>query len=130
MTSTTHVDNLVEAISLALEGGKPGEAYFVTDGETPVISSRAISRQRALRRLTSQFRLGRASSRRRSPCGGMAGAKSPLPLTRFTAAIMSRDCTINDGKARAELEVSPGQSDAGIAGSGIDMAGRESRHAA
>lgn len=32
LTSTTHIDNAVEGIVLALEKGRGGEAYFVTDG--------------------------------------------------------------------------------------------------
>ena len=35
-TSTTHVHNLVHAVTLALHRGKPGSAYFVTDdGQRP-----------------------------------------------------------------------------------------------
>ncbi len=36
VTDTTHVDNVVEGLVLAAEKGRPGEAYFVTDGE-PVV---------------------------------------------------------------------------------------------
>ncbi len=36
VTDTTHVDNVVEGLILAAEKGRPGEAYFVTDGE-PVV---------------------------------------------------------------------------------------------
>ena len=32
-TSTTHVDNVVEGLLLGAREGRPGEAYFVTDGE-------------------------------------------------------------------------------------------------
>lgn len=32
LTSTTHIDNVVEGISLALANGRGGEAYFITDG--------------------------------------------------------------------------------------------------
>jgi hypothetical protein len=35
------------------------------------------------------------------------GIKSHPPITRFTAAIMSRDCTINDGLARREMGYEP-----------------------
>ena len=35
-TSTTHVANTVEGLLLAAQHGRPGEAYFVTDGE-PVV---------------------------------------------------------------------------------------------
>ena len=33
MTSTTHIHNLVHGIKLAIEQGKAGEVYFITDGE-------------------------------------------------------------------------------------------------
>ena len=36
VTDTAHVDNVVEGLVLAAEKGRPGEAYFVTDGE-PVV---------------------------------------------------------------------------------------------
>ena len=36
LTSTTHVENTVEGLVLAAERGRPGNAYFVTDG-SPVV---------------------------------------------------------------------------------------------
>ena len=36
VTDTAHVDNVVEGLLLGAEKGRPGEAYFVTDGE-PVV---------------------------------------------------------------------------------------------
>ena len=33
LTATTHVDNTVEGLMLGAERGRPGEVYFVTDGE-------------------------------------------------------------------------------------------------
>src|SRR4029077_3813140 len=36
VTDTAHVDNVVEGLVLAAEKGRPGEAYFLTDGE-PVV---------------------------------------------------------------------------------------------
>jgi len=32
VTSTTHIENLVDATELALTGGRAGEAYFILDG--------------------------------------------------------------------------------------------------
>ena len=31
VTSTMHIENLIDAIELALTGGQPGEAYFILD---------------------------------------------------------------------------------------------------
>ena len=36
-TVTTHIDNLVQATLLALEKGRGGEAYFITDDEVVTI---------------------------------------------------------------------------------------------
>ena len=36
VTDTAHVDNVVEGLLLGAEKGRPGEAYFITDGE-PVV---------------------------------------------------------------------------------------------
>src|SRR5271154_2295782 len=41
-TSTTHVDNTVEGLVLAARSGRPGNAYFVTDGE-PVVFREFVS---------------------------------------------------------------------------------------
>ena len=37
LTSTTHVDNVVEGLLLGAERGRSGEAYFVTDGEPAAV---------------------------------------------------------------------------------------------
>ena len=36
LTSTTHIDNTVEGLMLGAQRGRPGNVYFVTDGE-PVV---------------------------------------------------------------------------------------------
>ncbi len=48
LTSTTHVDNVVEGLLLGAERGRSGEAYFVTDGE-PVQFREFITRLVATR---------------------------------------------------------------------------------
>ena len=110
-TSTTHVDNLMRAIDLALVRGAPGAAYFVTD-DAP-LSFRDF--------LTSYLATAGVAAPDRSLPGwavrGLAGlveplyraakSKTPPPVTRFAAAIMSRDCTLVDAKARAELGYEP-----------------------
>src|SRR3954452_25604504 len=42
LTSTTHVENVVEGLLLAAEKGRAGEAYFVSDGE-PVVFRQFVS---------------------------------------------------------------------------------------
>ncbi len=111
MTSTTHVANLVHAIDLALTKGAAGESYFVVDG-TPLAMRDFLSRY--LR--TAGVDLGgksapgwlvRGIAGATEPLWRLVGSKSPPPITRFTAAIMSRDCTINDAKARRDLGYAP-----------------------
>lgn len=119
-TSTTHVENLVHAIALALESGAPGAAYFVADGP-PVTLRHFLTRYLgaagvAMPDAAMPGWAARALAATLEPLWRAAGAKSPPPLTRFAAAIMSRDCTLNDAKARAELGYSPKISlDAGLA---------------
>jgi len=111
MSSTTHIDNLVHGIELALTKGDPGEAYFVLDG-APVRMRDFLTRYLA----TANVDLGdksapgwliRAISNIIEPLWRISGAKSPPPITRFTAHIMSRDCTLKDDKARAALGYRP-----------------------
>ena len=45
-TSTTHVDNTVEGLVLAPQRGRPGNVYFVTDGE-PVVFREFVTRAAA-----------------------------------------------------------------------------------
>lgn len=111
MTSTTHIDNLVAAIDLALTRGRPGEAYFVIDG--PAVRFRDfLTRYLASAGVTLPDRsipgpLIRFIANVMEPFFRLAGSASPPPVTRFTAHIMSRDCTISDAKARAELGYRP-----------------------
>lgn len=110
-TSTCHVANIVEATVRALDHGRGGEAYFVTDGE--VTTMREF--------LTALLgTVGRHPSNKSVPSGLLRfGAwcieavwklfrirKKP-PVTRFSAAIMSANCTLRIDKARRELGYSP-----------------------
>jgi hypothetical protein len=111
ITDTTHVDNVVHAVLLALEKGRGGEAYFVTDGE-----------RRTVREfLTSYVRTRGTEPPGRSMPGGVVRALafvveklwrvlrlgSAPPIVRFAAAAMSRDCTIRIDKIRNELGYEP-----------------------
>jgi nucleoside-diphosphate-sugar epimerase len=110
-TSTTHVDNLVHAIVLALEAGTPGAAYFVLDDGVTTMRE-MITALAATRRVT----LPDANLP-----GGVASAIAwtsealwralPLPghppLTRHAAMVMARTCVLVDDKARRELGYAP-----------------------
>ena len=111
VTSTTHIDNLVHAIELALEHGTPGQAYFVLD-DGDVSMKEMITGMAASRGLELPDK---------SIPGWLAGAigsvsefawrtfnlKGEPPLTRHAAMVMSRDCTLKGDKARAEMNYTP-----------------------
>ncbi len=110
-TSTTHVDNVVEGLVLAATRGKPGNAYFVTDGD-PVV----------FRDFVTDL-LGTASVEmpdRNVPVAvakPLAGAteglwdalrrKSAPPLTRLAVWLSALECTIDISKARNDLGYAP-----------------------
>ncbi len=110
-TSTTHIDNLVHAIELALSRGRGGEAYFVLDDGVhtmkEMISGIAASEgivlpEKAIPAWLADF-VGAACE----VIWRVFSLKSEPPLTRFSAMIMSRECVLSDAKARAELGYSP-----------------------
>ncbi len=111
MTSTTHIDNLVAAILLALTKGRAGEAYFVVDGP-PVRFRDFLTRYLAgagvaLPEKSMPGAAVRLIANLTEPLFRLAGSKAAPPVTRFTAHLMSRDCTIRDDKAKAELGYRP-----------------------
>ena len=110
-TSTTHIQNLVHAIELALTAGKPGEAYFILDdGERTlreIISGLASSRgiklpDKSMPSFTADMVGGLCEFAWRT-----FGLKGDPPLTRHAAMVMSRDCVLKGDKARAGLGYAP-----------------------
>jgi nucleoside-diphosphate-sugar epimerase len=111
LTETTHVANVVEGLVLAAEKGASGEAYFVTDGG-PVVFREFVS---------AMLRTQGVEPPDRTLPGRIAGPLAataetawrllPLPgsppLTRFTAWVLTQECTIDISKARAELGYEP-----------------------
>jgi len=111
LTSSTHVDNVIEGLLLAAERGRPGEAYFVTDGE-PVVFREFISDMLRTRGVEPTERsipavLGSVLARG----GELAWRVLPLPgeppLTRFGLWFSTQECTLDDSKARRELGYAP-----------------------
>jgi nucleoside-diphosphate-sugar epimerase len=110
-TSTTHVDNTVEGLMLGAQRGRPGNAYFVTDGE-PVVFREFV---------TELLRTQGVEPPNRTIPAPVAGALAsagetawgllPLPgrppLTRFAYWASSQECTIRIDKAREQLGYSP-----------------------
>ncbi|TWP52500.1 NAD-dependent epimerase/dehydratase family protein [Lentzea tibetensis] len=111
LTDATHVDNAVEGLVLAADRGRPGEAYFVTDGE-PVVFRDFIADLLATRGVaapTTSVPVGLATA--------MTGAGEALwrglrlagapPLDYMTLWLSSQQCTIDITKARQELGYVP-----------------------
>ena len=107
LTSTCHVDNVVEGTLLALENGVGGEIYFLTDKE-PVEFRSFMTALLATQGLTPPNKsIPRwLAWRAAQVCEGLwdlLRLKSSPPITRFTVNIIGQEVTLNDAKARAEL---------------------------
>lgn len=110
-TSTTHVDNAIEGLVLAADKGRPGAAYFVTDGD-PIVFRDWIAMLLATQGIDAPTR-----SIPRPVASGLAAAAEaawrllPLggapPLTRMTYWVTGLECTLDDSAARADLGYVP-----------------------
>ena len=110
-TSTTHVDNTVEGLVLGASRGRPGEVYFVTDGE-PVFFREFVTELLATQGVQAPSRsipAGAASVI--ASAGEAAWRLLPLPgrppLTRFAYWVSAQECTIRIEKAREQLGYTP-----------------------
>ena len=110
-TSTTHIDNLVHGALLVLEKGRPGECYFVTDGE--VRSFREF-----LPDLMAAYGVELGTKSLPSAIVRPAAAlieglwrtlrlKSTPPLTRHAIDLMCCDCILSTRKIEQELSYEP-----------------------
>lgn len=111
LTSTTHVANAVEGHLLAAERGAGGNAYFITDGEP--IEFREF--------VTALVRTQGVEPPDRSvptwvakPAAGILerlwrglNRSSPPPLDRQTLALIGQEMTVDDSKARQDLDYTP-----------------------
>jgi nucleoside-diphosphate-sugar epimerase len=100
LTSTCHVDNVVEGMLLAAERGRPGEIYFLTDGE-PVDFRDFMAKLLA----TQGVDAGTRSLPRwlvRVTVALTSWMKRP-PITRTAFALIAHEVTVDDRKARREL---------------------------
>jgi nucleoside-diphosphate-sugar epimerase len=110
-TSTTHIDNLVHAIVLALTKGRSGEAYFVLDDGVRTMREMigGIAAARGID-LPDRSIPAWAADAIGATCEGAwrtFSLKREPPITRFSAMILSRDSVLNDAKARAQLGYAP-----------------------
>lgn len=100
LTSTCHVDNVVEGTLLAAERGKPGEIYFLTDGEpvefrgfmTELLATyHADPGNRSIPRWLAQL------------VAVATGWMKRPPVTKTALALISHEVTVIDAKARREI---------------------------
>jgi nucleoside-diphosphate-sugar epimerase len=110
-TSTTHVDNLVHALELALGRGEPGRAYFVADEGTRTIRAflSALARTQGvdLGTRSAPSALMRPLARGVEGAWRLLGLRRPPPLTRFAIDMMSASVTVRTDRARVELGYAP-----------------------
>jgi nucleoside-diphosphate-sugar epimerase len=100
LTSTVHVDNVIEGMLLAADKGTPGSIYFLTDGE-PVEFRDFITKLLA----TQGVDAGNRNVPRwlaRTAVTLTSWMKRP-PLTKTAFALMAHEVTVDDSKARREL---------------------------
>jgi nucleoside-diphosphate-sugar epimerase len=111
VTDTAHVDNVVEGFLLAAEKGRPGEAYFITDGE-PVVFREFVTAMIETQGVEPPDRSLPAWTA--APLARISEAAWKLlplsgqpPMTTFRAWILTQECTIDITKARTELGYAP-----------------------
>lgn len=111
LTSTTHVENAVEGLILAAERGRPGEVYFVTDGE-PVVFREFVGELLATQGVQPPTRnvplpLARALMEVGEALARVLPGGHAPPLTRFAFWVSSQECTIRIDKAVEQLGYAP-----------------------
>ena len=111
LTSTSHIDNVVHGLRLAAEKGRPGEAYFVTDGE-PLVFRDFITRLLATRGVTPPDRnlpvpLARVAATASEALWRLLPLPGDPPITRLAYFLTANEVTIDISKARSELGYEP-----------------------
>lgn len=111
LTSTTHIENLVHAITLSLTNGEGGEAYFILDDDNitlrDFLTQYLATQNIDLGKKSSPSWLVRGLANIVEPIWRFSAIKSPPPITKFTAHIMSAHCTLVDNKARKVMGYKP-----------------------
>lgn len=110
-TSTTHIDNLVHGVLLAMEHGRSGRAWFVTDDEVTTMRE-FLTAYVETQGVTPPDRSMPSSVLK--PVAWLVegvwrlfGIRRDPPITRFAASIMAADCTLDISRARRELGYEP-----------------------
>lgn len=110
-TSTTHIDNLVHGAKLVLEGGRGGEAYFVTDGEVRNFREFLPELMKAygveLGERSMPSTIARPVARLVEAIWRTFRLSSTPPLTRHAIDLMCCDCILKIDKIENELGYRP-----------------------
>ena len=98
VTDTAHVDNVVEGLLLGAEKGRPGEAYFITDGE-PVVFREFVTEMLATQGVEPPDRslpawTAAPLARLCELPGSCCRCRGEPPMTRFRSWILTQECTI------------------------------------
>lgn len=111
LTSTAHVDNVVEGLVLAAEKGRGGEAYFITDGD-PLPFREMITALVATQGVEPGKRTVPAAVAK--PAAALAEGlwrtlrlKGEPPITRLAVWNSALECTVSEAKARRQLGYEP-----------------------
>lgn len=111
LTNTTHIYNLVHAIELSLSKGQGGRAYFITDDETfkfrNFLSSLLLTQKVTAPNRSIPGWLARFLARIIEGVWKSFRIQNEPPITRFSASIMSKDCTIKIDNAKKDLDYKP-----------------------
>lgn len=112
LTSTTHIANVVEGVCLALEKGRGGEVYFLTDGEdlpfrgwiTELLGTQGVdtSSVKSVPRGLISFIVNSGEL-----LAGLTGGAVSGPLSKQEYATVGDTVTLNISKARRELGYAP-----------------------
>lgn len=107
LTSTTHIANLCEAVSAALQRARPGQVYFIAD-QQPIAFRTFVSALLETQGIASPARsipraLPRAMSLLDDALAALSGGRLRAPITRQQFAASAVEVTLDTGKARREL---------------------------
>ena len=110
-TDVTHVDNVVEGLVLAAAKGRPGAAYFVTDGQratfrgfvSELLETQGVTPPNG----TVPVAVATAAAIAAEALWRRTGREGEPPLTRFVVWVSSQECTIDTSLARRELGYVP-----------------------
>jgi nucleoside-diphosphate-sugar epimerase len=111
LISTTHVANAAHGLVLAGDRGRPGEVYFLTDGE-PVAFREFLTRTLKPKGITPPDRSTSPGGARFSARAGeffftLFNIKRAPGLTKGSLPLLAGELSVSDAKARTELGYEP-----------------------